>query len=545
MRVSLKRMRRDIEEIGDPSARLDEIRRTKAGVETKIEEMRHKQAALKPIWTAATGKNLAEGERPYPDYSSRSKILALLTLAAILAIADSFFQFLVNSMTISAIAPLAWALCSPFIAVGIATVAHVVAYLLTEDKLRPKRSERLCKTSAAVLGIVAGVALAIFLVGRTATQSQVPYLISAISISLWVLAETLPLTAGCVSAAAHHAGRGYFIAKEYQRLEDQLSEWQELLNWLNQQEGAPQESTPAARQASAVARIGGTAAALLLSISLLTSMSTGSAFAAGQAPAAPPRPCSIYFDMTPSLEPVAMAEARKRAAENIREFVTAFGCTSVRAGYFADEGAFAPFDEWPVPAPPRSRDCTAVKIEPKNGIDAGKIFDSIKKYEESTAIQNCQNDVKRDQETYGKAIDALVADIRRSLATNNGTRGKCTSIAALIRYLAAGPGITALFTDGAETCEGSPAAAKLSSNATALLVLIPSKGAIRESGPAALKRAEQWQRLAPGLLTIPYNEVVAGRWQQVSAQLEISHQLSEDGQLRTAKLGTLNVPPRK
>jgi len=240
-----------------------------------------------------------------------------------------------------------------------------------------------------------------------------------------------------------------------------------------------------------------------------------------------------------------MSEARKRASENMREFVTAFGCTSIRVGFFADEGAFAPFDEWPVPALPRNHDCSVVKIEPRQGIDAGKIFDSFKKYEEASATQNCLAEAKRDQETYTKGMEALVADVRRSLALNNGNRGKCTSIAALVRHIAAKPGITAIITDGAETCETSPSAVRFGPSTSILMVLIPSKGAIRESGPAALKRAEQWQRYVPGLVTMPFNEIVVGRWQQVAGQLEAANQSNGDAQSKAARSSTVNISLRK
>ena len=299
MRLNLTQMRLDVEETGPRQVRLERARDTQTKVAFEVTEQQDKLRTLETIRDDNTAAVATMGQT--------SLQLVLTTLGIGLVAVDSIVQYMVNSSTISAVSPTTWIIASPCIALAVGGLTHGVAQALTYNPTRPQRSVRRCLQYAGFFGTACAIALAIFLFGRTANEELVPYLVTAVSASLWTLAEALPITGGLLSAAAHHMAYPALHARRIRRVKERLAALDAFTQWLTQEQqrledlpapgaessGSSSTPAPAAPVAPVLPRTGarsvagGLAAVTLLLVSLMPLTACTRASAAAGTPPIP------------------------------------------------------------------------------------------------------------------------------------------------------------------------------------------------------------------------------------------------------------------
>jgi hypothetical protein len=130
----------------------------------------------------------------------------LVLLAAVLFAADCPIQYGLNSVAFPNLSWFVLIIISMLVAAGLGVVVEVAAFAMFFDPYRPKRTVRLCLTSAGISGGVAAFAGTVLLFSRTASGGVIDFLAQAVPVSMWVLGEGHPVCAGFLSAAAWTLG---------------------------------------------------------------------------------------------------------------------------------------------------------------------------------------------------------------------------------------------------------------------------------------------------------------------------------------------------
>ena len=552
MRLNLKTLRLDVEETGPRRVRVERARDAHTKVDFEVTEQREKLHALEAIRDDNTATISTMGQS--------SLHFVLLALGVGLVAVDAVVQFVVNSSTISALSPQTWLLVSPFIAVGLGGLTHGVAQALTYDPTRPQRSVRRCLQYAGVFGTACAIALGVFLFSRTANEELVPYLVGAVAASLWTLAEALPITAGLLSAAAHHLSYPALHARRIRRVKERLAELDTFVQWLEDEErrlealaaSTPSEDdadsgTPSAAATPAPAPVPGrrsiAAAGLLLALVGPSVMACTRAAAApavdsnapvtrdspvsplssvvldhrttGDIGLAPETICHIYIDDTGSVDPTSRARVLETLADGLPAFLDAFGCHELRVGHFSNQGAFAPMHAFLVPGVPATPTCGTPA--PTTGTRALPVlfFDQFADYYKKQGRSLCEQQQHAAIAAAQGEQDHFLKNVRAVITQPRIVDHACTAISPIIEHaLVRGSSkrVLVLVTDAADTCSGTSRPIHLSDDARLVLVLLPSAGPIGDRGPEALARARYWEGRVSGVTVALFQDLPAWRW---------------------------------
>ncbi len=496
--VNIKRMKRSIEEIDHRPTRLQRGEEVRAQSLSERDALAEQKAGLeKEAQEATTVTNRG-------NYAAL--VLSLIVLTGALCTLDVPVQFVINRIALPTLSTLVLLLLSPAVTLGLAAITHAVAHAAFFDTVRPRRTVRLCLTGAALFGAAAAIALTILLLARTPSADVVAYLINAVSISLWVLGEALPVTAGLVSAAAYTLSYPRMRSRRIRRLQDRLDALDRFIEWIDR-DREDMEQRDQVKTKMGIAAIAG-----LTFLLLLLHPSRGAA-----APQSTDTPCAVFEDVTRSVDPSLRREAKRRISDTLPAFNQAFNCSALRVGTFADEGAFAPSLEFEVPPLPAKRDCANVSASQSGTTQVWGLFRGFAEYYQKQASGECLRSQERQEKKFGESESAFLSSVRAVWDPDSHPRGQCTSITPLLTRLLERRGITVAFiTDGAETCEARTSQIAVPASSTVIFVVVPSRGDINKTGPEAVQRASSWRERAPGLKVVLPHEITNAVWQELA-----------------------------
>jgi hypothetical protein len=445
----------------------------------------------------------------------------------VLFVADCPIQYGLNAVAFPNLSWFVLILISMLVAAGLGVVVEVAAFAMFFDEDRPRRTVRLCLTSAGVAGCLSAVAGTLLLFSRTASGRAVDFLAEAVPISMWVLGESLPVCAGFLSAAAWTLGYPKRRDNQIERLKGRLSELGRFIDWLDRDQQKQVGRTvpmllvgllltaPAFSQ-GAIAPPSGAAASAARSAATASSMDVSRHHSSSTGNAAPAEAtynrCLIYVDMTQSVEPEFRRQTVSRIRDTLPNFVEAFHCTNLGMGTFADEGPFSPMTEVEIVQRPQTEDCA--KATPKvEGLE--KITQNASGFQEyyrKRAETECRGRMEIQLSAFRQRSQESVKRMDVALNPDLPPRGQCTAINSLLSAAVERGRTLVVLTDGSETCERGPRAFQLPDHKQLIFILLPSRGSVPDRGRAALRIAKQWKEHVPGMWVVLPSDVTPQFW---------------------------------
>lgn len=496
--INIERTKRELEEIDHRPTRIQRGEEVRALVASEHVALAEKKTQLET--EAAEATTIANRHNYSP------LVISLTILTAALCLLDMPVQFVINRLALPSLTTLLLLVLSPAVTLGLGSIVHATAHAAFFDPVRQRRTVRRCLTGAAIFGGAAAVAFTILLVARTTSADLAAYLINAVSISLWVLGESLPITAGFVSAATYTLSYPAIRSRRIRKLQDRLAALDRFIEWIDRdQEEMEQQKHAKAKTGAAVA-----AFALLFLLHPYRAVAIS-----------PPTdtPCVIYKDATYSVDPAFLHEATHRVSETLPAFLESFHCSSLRVGSFSDEGAFAPSREFQVPSPPTEKNCSLASVRLSGTAGFLKYFRGFNDYYQNTASEQCLQSQAAQEEKFKEADSAFLARARSELNSDVAPRGQCTSITPLLtRLLERGHITVLLISDGEETCPAPTGALTNPPGDSVILVLLPTRGDIQSTSPAALHRASSWQQRLPSIKIALPDEITGPLWRRIEEQ---------------------------
>lgn len=507
-RVNLNRVWRDIAETIQTAARIEKIREVVEAVRAERAECSEEEKLL-----LAAQPELAR--YPGQGVGVRLQLAGLLLLALVLLIADVPVQFALNASSLPQVPTWIWVVSAPAIAVGLGALVHGAAVSFLYDKVRPARSIRLCRTLAWVTFFAALVAGGVILFARVASPAAVPYIVDLASVSVWVVAETLPAAAGLFLAWAHFLSvptRERRMLREIQqrgaRLDsflDQLTIEEESLSRAEEDALSPADGPPSPEPTGPRSPAGHTVSiALALLVPLLGTAASG---LDGQEPI---RICGAAVDRTASVGADHRDRAVEFVADGLEQLVSLFGCGELVIVNFTDEGRWAPRRWFHVPQPVQLSDCSNVERPSLRGSSQLLMaFSGFQTHFAAAAVRACQDRAIVERRSFEEEWGGFVTGVHAGLTDAPTLRATRTDIAGVIEGLVASDVQTLLVvTDGIDTAhEGFPVVS-LPPGARVIFVLVPA--APEYGGRAAADKAgESWARLGPGATVVRYLDLAA------------------------------------
>jgi hypothetical protein len=450
-------------------------------------------------------------------------------LAGVLFAADVPVQFALTTVAFPALHLLARVIVAVVVAGGIGAGVAVTAVALLFDLRRPRRTFRLCVTWAGVVGVLAALAGTVCLFARTASGDMVNFLAEAVPVSLWVLGETLPITAGFLSAAVWTIGCRERRDRRIQQLKSRLAELARFLDWLENDTKkcmttstvvlllcACLLTTPAICQGGLRAPSGARSAGT--SSSSVTHVGDFGARTNIGAPGRANNRCLFAPDMTYSVDPEYRRATVSTFTQSVRAFVSAFECSVLAVGTWADEGPFAPITELQVPLPPPNEDCSKATFTANGMEQITKEIAGFREYYRKRAEDACLAASRSRLADFDEKMRDLAEQVRGILNPDLPARGQCTAIYSFVSWAVSRNGVVVLSTDGIETCERGRPTLHLPAQTRLMLILLPSRASVRNAGGAAMRLATQWERQVPGLKVVMPSEVTPALWNEIAAE---------------------------
>lgn len=450
----------------------------------------------------------------------------LVLLAVVLFVADWPIQFGLNSVAFPSLQWVVLIVISVLVAAGLGVVVEVAAFAMFFDPYRPRRTVRLCLTSAAISGGLAAAAGTVLLFSRTASGEIVGFLTQAVPISMWTLGETLPVAAGFLSAAAWTLGYPKRRDNHIDRLKARLSELGRFIDWLDRDKQklvgrivtmllvACLLTTPAF-SLGGFTPPGGILTAGVLGLADARVVAAAAVRAGAQAPI---NRCLVYVDMTESVDPDFRRQTVARITDTLPQFLAAFHCTFMGAGTFADEGPFSPTIELPLVQAPQADDCAKATYRVEGLQKITQNLSGFQDYYHKRAELACRARTDAQFALFRQKSQDAITEIAAALNPDLPTRGRCTAIYSLLsRALTRGTTVV-LVTDGLETCERNPQPVKLQEHRQLIFVLLPSRGSLRDAGRAALGVGNAWQQRVPGLQMVLPSDITPHLWDELAAR---------------------------
>jgi hypothetical protein len=441
-------------------------------------------------------------------------------LALVLFVADWPIQYGLNSVAFTSLSWPVLAMLAVLVAAGLGVVVEVAAFAMFFDAYRPRRTVRLCLTAAGISGALAAIAGTVLLFSRTATGQVVDFLAQAVPVSMWALGECLPVTAGFLSAAAWTLGYPKRRDDRIDGLKGRLSELGRFLDWLDRDKQ----------------KLVGRVVTMLLFGFLLAAPvfcqggytpPTGTIPLATAAPAngsphqAPGKAksrCLVAVDMTTSVDSDYRRTAVSLFTQSVLGFVTAFQCTVLVAGTFADEGPYIPLSEFEVPLEPLPGDCSNATFAADGMERITQSISGFQAYYRRRAEEACRAKLQARRTDFNQKAQELAKQIGTVLNPDLPTRGQCTAIFSLLSWAMRRNNVLVLLTDGVETCDQQRSLPRVPEQTRVVLVLLPPHMPTRSPGHSAAQLVRFWENGLPGSVVVMPSEVNAGLWRELSTR---------------------------
>jgi hypothetical protein len=153
----------------------------------------------------------------------RVTLWGLAGIAAVLMMVDIPVQYLINSAAFPGVSASSMLFIAIGAALGIGIMVHGVAFAVLHDPARPAHSIRVCRRWAWVSFMVAMLGVGVLLFARMAPVSMVPHLVNITAVSLWLVAEALPLAAGFFLAWAHILAHPLIQARQLEAVHEHMA----------------------------------------------------------------------------------------------------------------------------------------------------------------------------------------------------------------------------------------------------------------------------------------------------------------------------------
>lgn len=521
-----KRLWRDVKEIANPGLRLETVRRLIERIKNELDELTSEEARL-----SAAYENL--GSHPGHTSPELFKLRGLRTLALFLVALDVPVQVLLNSAALPDVPGWRVAAGSVGLALGIAGAVHLVLVHLVHDTDRPARTIRLCKSLAGAAFVATALGATVFLFARQASPEMAGHLVTLTAVSLWTVAEALPLSAGFFSAWAHVLAEPVRAERTLRGVKIRIRGHERFLERLEGEERRLVAEAVGVRGDGAVppeldqlslfsersatrksnARKGVTALVAVL-IALGAGAGPLGAQHAGTAPG-DERLCAIFVDRTRSLDPGHREKALKVFFEGLPVFLDEAGCTEVLAGTFADEGAWAPRRWFRVPERPDTSGCEfAGSAAPSGAVGLLANLRGFRDHFRRKAEEACRAERAARGRVHERERKVLLREVREILEAPQLERDTHTHIVAVVEnFVVARANPILLLTDGIETPHAGRLEVHLKGSSRVVLVLVPARekyGGREATGSAA----EKWRGV--GAEAVPYLALVGpGSWEGI------------------------------
>lgn len=478
----IERQKLAIEETDLPECKTELIHKSQTGNDFVIGRFERMLSAIK---TASGGKE------PEIDYDQHNKAQLIFRLVWVGIALDWLMQWLVNQR-MSILSSLAWVAPSLLLALLISWFTELAAFALTSDPARKARGERICRDAVIITGIVSVSCILLFLYGRTVSAALVSdWLIVVISGSLWLAAEGLGIACGFAAAWGRHVDRDGRATDRYHQIEEKLQTFYEFRDWLKDQED---------RSRAKIVTV------FLLAFLILVPSLRNSVYAGSGSELV------ILIDGTASVDQIRLSEALMKLRESVPVLVRKY--SRIQIGTFSNEGPFTKMDtDISIPVPASVRDCSELATKSIRQ-DLTAIFPGIKEYEDGKNAEQCQAARLSIEKKNEGNLKLVIEQIRSAMPVPIQSKSGCTAVSTLLQSLLsfrAKLGSTILLiTDGEETCNQDPfPVIRIPTGTQVIMFLVPRAGSIEKEGLDAIKRGKFWRTEIPGLIAIPYTDMLS------------------------------------
>lgn len=491
-RINIKKVWQDICDTIESAPRLEMVQEAIQSVRIELSEYQEDEGSL-----LAEQRDLTR--HPGRGPGARLQLAGLLLLALVLLVADVPVQFALNASSMPQIPSWIWALTAPAFAAGLAALVHGAAVAFLYDNARPARSIRICRSLAWLTFVAVVLAGGVILFARVASPSTVPYVVDLASISMWVLAEALPTSAGLFLAWAHFLSVPQREARRLRKIRQRKTRLERFLDQLTVEESTlslAEETTDSGsrRPSVPVGQVVGGVVVLLLAWATPV---------LGQV-------CGLASDRTISQGLEDRAHAADLVYASLDRLVRQFDCSEFVVVTFTDEGRWAPRRWLRVPQPTREVDCTATRPPSLRGSkQLLTAFAGFRAHFAQEGARTCLARQARDRERFEKEWNSFAPAVRTALTEALVSHETKTDIADVIQSLLdLGVGTVVVVTDGLDTTHDGAPSLSLPAGGHVILVLVPARPEYggREATDSA---AELWEAIGPNVIAIPYTDLVS------------------------------------
>lgn len=500
--IRRKRRWRDIQETANQSLRLEKVHQAKARATEELAGLKEQAELLADV-------SQDHVHHPGIGKGTSLQLAGLCTMAALLLALDVPIQFLLNRVALPEVELWVLALIAPAIALGLAALVHGATLAFFYDRDRPARSIRICRLMAGLSFVVTAAGTTVFLFARQASADVASHIVTLTSISLWTVAEALPLSAGFFLAWAHILGQPSLARRHRGQVQRHIGMLSQFVARLDQEESALSASVNGTgRSASRM-----TAAAVLVLFAAL-----GSFAPALHAAQTPNRICGLFMDRSLSVQGEHRARTVKLVSESLPEALETLGCTELVVGTFSNEGAWAPRRWLLVPQRPPERDCELSKADVSEGT-TGLLanLQGFRTHFRTQAIESCKSKQAERMEAFDAKRQAFLATARPIIEQPQLTHETETNILGVIdSLLETGVQLIMIATDGLETTERTILPLRIPDGSRVVLILLPARDAYGGAN-ATREAAKAWEKA--GATVLPYTALIApSAWRRLLAE---------------------------
>lgn len=498
-RIKLDTALRDVQEVLDPSARLELVRST-------LERATRDKTRFATEETELTRTTNKLEFHPGADLRSRLQATALRTLGALLLVLDVPLQAAIGIGVFTWVAPMSWLVLAPAIALGSAALVHAGTVSFLHDSQRPARSLRTIRALASITLFAVLVGGSVLLFSRTVNAETAGSILGLSGAAIWLLAESLPLGAGFLTAWAYVLGEPRRFTERLAEVREEQQSLDRLVRSLLTEEERVLSRMPGLARAVAPVLL-----ALLLAMP---------AMAGGQSPSVTPaRVCAIAVDRTASVDSAALSKTLTEIERGMRIFVERAGCTGLLVTVFSDEGPFAPRSYHDLPQGSGSDDCS--RSPPVALVGTARMLAGVAGFQQYAVAEGRRRCIARrasDSANTTTAWTRLADAVRNTLHQPGAAPSVRTDILGVLEGLAESRVVaTLLVTDGVATTRRVAGATASWSKAHPIVLLVPSRA---EFGGMAAARAAGAEWRARGVSVYPFTVLVSpAQWLQIAGEV--------------------------
>ena len=498
----IKKMFRDLDESGGPEDRRRLMVSSREEVKKRLEKLHGFRNMIVQEFRDWKGK--CTGKIPHPDAMPMISLMERASVAAkrIAAVAAVLVDFPLSFWvwtTGSTLSKSAALLVSVIMGVGIAVSVHFGLSSFAEDRNRPKRSIRICRTTALWAAVLSTISGLLIFFARYAPIGAAPALELMLPGSVWLLSICLPTFSGAIFSWSYFENWEGKIERLIDNIDRDIHNLERAGSQLDHWDdpGPP----PGVSMAVGVIIL---ALAVTSSANAQTMIPENSANHHPASATAPGGPCEFWVDRSGSVSQPDLADALSRIVMNLDQYTDAMGCKWIRTGDFSDKGRFSKYTETAFPKKPIV-ECDVLT-------DRLDLFKSIRDSRLQRAELDCST--RRDK-VYGIFLNDRSLAIKKAREffknKNPDPDLRCTDIIGLIlaRLHQAVPNTSLLIvSDGISDCSSEVPKIEIPPTVRIIMILIPSN---EKAISYQEKWIELWRGLALEILLLPYPDFTASR----------------------------------